>query len=58
MHMEKTSIFYVRNMEHEIEVDRKGEMRNWNWQRLKKIEGKENSLKKKRLNREHIYPNL
>lgn len=48
MHMEKTSIFYVRNMEHEIEVDRKGEMRNWNWQRLKKIEGKENSLKKKK----------
>ena len=34
MHMEKTSIFYVRNTEHEIEVDRKEEMRNWNWWRF------------------------
>ena len=45
--MEKTSIFYLRNAEHELEVDRKEEMWNWSWQRLKKIEGKENSLKKK-----------
>ena len=45
--MEKTSIFYLRNAEHEIEVDRKEEMRNFNWQRLKKIVGKENSLEKK-----------
>jgi len=28
MHMEKPSIFYVRNTEHEIEVDRKKERRN------------------------------
>jgi len=30
MHMEKTSIFYVNK----TEVDRKEEMRNWNWQRF------------------------
>ena len=40
MHMEKPSIFYVRNTEHEIEVDWKKERRNWNWQRFKKLKVK------------------
>ena len=40
MHMEKPSLFYVRNTEHEIEVERRKEIRNWNWQRFKKIKTK------------------
>lgn len=40
MHMEKPSIFYVRNTEHEIEVERRKEIRNWNWQRFKKLKVK------------------
>ena len=46
MHMEKPSIFYVRNTEHEIEVDRIKERRNRNWQRFKKLKVK--FLKKKK----------
>ena len=43
----KAPKLHIINTQHKIEVDKKEETRNQNWQRLEKIEGKENSLKKR-----------